>query len=84
MSWSQIARSSCSLDAEVVVEAAGREAERLGELGHRRLVVAALGEHARGAEHDLGPAAVVALAQRGSGGPGATRASVPNDHSNFE
>ena len=57
------------LAAEVVVEAAGGEAERLRELGHRGLVVAALGEHARGAEHDLRAAAVVALAQGGPGGP---------------
>ena len=61
------------LAAEVVVEAAGGEAERLGELGHRGLVVAALGEHARRAEHDLRAAAVVALAQ---GGPGRARAAT--------
>ena len=73
------------LAAEVVVEAAGREAERLGELGHRGLVVAALGEHARRAEHDLRPAAVVALAHGGSGRAGRSRRpSLPNAHSKFE
>ena len=71
ISWSQIALQQLLLAAEVVVEAAGGEAERLRELGHRGLVVAALGEHAGGAEHDLGAAAVVALAQGGRGGAGA-------------
>jgi hypothetical protein len=57
------------LGGEVVVEAARGEAERLRQLGHRGLVVAPLGEHACGTEHDLGPPAVVALAQGGSGRP---------------
>ena len=41
MSWSQMRISSCSLLAEVVVEPAGGEAHRLGQLLHGRLVVAA-------------------------------------------
>jgi hypothetical protein len=61
------------LAAEVVVEAAGADPQLLGELGHRGLVVAALGEHARGAEDDLGLAAVVALLERRASGPGRHR-----------
>ena len=56
------------LGAEVVVQAAGSEAELVGELGHRGLVIALAREDAGGVEHDLRLAAVVALPQGGAVG----------------
>ena len=80
--------SSCSLLAEVVVEAAGGEARsprsapapRSGRSPARR-------RRARPSSTTSSLAAVVALAQRGSCRAGRHRAmvaSVSNDHSNFE
>ena len=55
------------LALDVVVEAAGGEPGRLGQVAHRGLLVAALGEEAGGGRDHLAPLALVALAQRRPG-----------------
>jgi hypothetical protein len=55
------------LALDVVVEAAGGEAGRLGQLAHRGRVVAALGEQLRRRRHHLAAARFVTGAQGGAG-----------------
>ena len=88
ISSSQMRISSSSLLADVVVEAAGGEPGRLGQVLHRGRVVAALGERRAAGVDDLLLPAVVAGAQGGAGGGEAAdiaeASANPNDHSKFE
>ena len=88
ISSSQIAISSSLLALDVVVEAAGGEAGRLGQLAHRGRLVAALGEELGGGRDDLAAAArrSARAAPGGSAGLacGISGATVPNGSSKFE